>query len=377
MSNHRALIVTHYWPPHVGGIERVAFVQAVALARRGWRVTVATSRLAGDCAVEHEGAIVVRRYPCWNRAEEALNVPVPLMGPAMFRDLVRLGSEADIIVAHGHAYIGSAYAAHAARKLRKPFVLIQHSPFIDYPFPLSAVERLVDRTLGSYVIRAARRVVAVSTHTERFVQSIAPKADTIVVRSGVDQDRFKPPPSRKREGGLPVILTVRRLVPRNGVDVLVRAWRREQLGDRAELVIAGDGPERSTIMGLAAGDASIALRGYVSDDELADLYRNCDVFVLPSRSGECFGLVAAEAMATGLPVIATESGGITDLVEDGVNGVLVPTNDSASLGQAIRVLIDDEGKRSRLSRGALDTASSLSWDRSLDQLEDILVSELT
>ena len=174
-----------------------------------------------------------------------------------------------------------------------------------------------------------------------------------------------------------MILTVRRLVPRNGVDVLVRAWRREQLGDRAELVIAGDGPERSTIMGLAAGDASIALRGYVSDDELADLYRNCDVFVLPSRSGEGFGLVAAEAMATGLPVIATESGGITDLVEDGVNGVLVPTNDSASLGQAIRVLIDDEGKRSRLSRGALDTAASLSWDRSLDQLEDILVSELT
>jgi glycosyltransferase involved in cell wall biosynthesis len=295
----------------------------------------------------------------------------------MFRELVRLGAETDIVVAHGHAYIGSAYAAHAARTLGKPFVLVQHAPFIDYPFPLSAVERLVDRTLGAYVIRAARRVVAVSTHTEQFVRSIAPKADTIVVQSGVDQDRFHPPDLRKREGDLPVVLTVRRLVPRNGVDVLVRAWRGEQLGDRAELVIAGDGPERSTITELAAGDSSIRLMGYVSDDALADLYRSSDVFVLPSRSGEGFGLVAAEAMATGLPVVATESGGVTDLVQDGVNGVLVPSSDPASLGQAIRVLVDDAGQRSKLSRGALDTASSLSWDRSLDRLERILVNELT
>lgn len=89
----------------------------------------------------------------------------------------------------------------------------------------------------------------------------------------------------------------------------VEAWHHGGLSGHAELIVGGAGPEIENIRRLAADDPSIRIMGYVPDGELPALYRDADIFVLPSRSGEGFGLVALEAMASGLPVIATSSGG--------------------------------------------------------------------
>lgn len=375
----RVLIVTHYWRPHVGGIETVAIEQAQRLAARDWDVTVATSRLAGDASRERSETILVRRYSCCNLPERTLNVPVPLMSLTMLTELRRLGSSVDVIVAHGHAFIGSIYAALAARRLSKPFVLVQHSPFVEYPLPLRVLERVIDRTLGRYVIRTARQVIAVSTFTEKFVRAIEPTAPITVVHSAVDRDRFSPScsPLEEHPGDRVVFLTVRRLVPRNGVDTLVNAWRAAGVGLKSRLVIAGDGPEREKIRRIVGEDPSIELRGFVPDDELPDTYRSSDVFVLPSISGEGFGLVVAEAMSSGLAVIATRCGGISDLVQNGQSGLLVDPDDIDSLAHAIKLIADDGALRGRLREGALEKASWLSWDRSIDRLETILTDALT
>ena len=375
MSKGRVLMVTHYWPPHVGGIETVAVEHARRLAERGWEVRVATSRLRGDPARARMGAVDVRRFPCANFPERVFNVPVPLMSPAMLTGLVREAGDADVVVAHGHVYLGTQFAAVAANRTGRPFVLVQHAPFIDYGPVLNVVERAADRTLGRRVIRAADAVVAVSGFTADFVRTLAPGTEVAIVRSGVDERRFHAggstrPPDR------PTVLTVRRLVPRNGVDCLVEAWRRAGLGDRADLVVGGAGPEAEHVEQLAASDPSVRLLGYVPDEELADLYRGADVFVLPSRSGEGFGLVALEAMASGLPVVATASGGIVDIVTDGVNGRLVPPNDVAALGAALTELVDDAPLRARLAQGALQSAEASSWDASIDALEDVLARAL-
>lgn len=375
MSKRRVLIVTHYWPPHVGGIETVAVEHARRLSACGWDVRVATSRLAGDRPREWLGPILVERFRCVNTLERALNVPVPLMSLAMLTALWRRSRQVDVIVAHGHVYLGTLYSAIVARRTRTPMVLVQHSPFIDYGSILNVLEQFADRTIGRWVIRSARTVVAVSEFTATFVRSLVLDAPMVIMRSAIDRDRFSPSQQTPRE--LPVVLTVRRLVPRNGVDVLVEAWRSAGLGKRAQLLIGGSGPEMTRIRRLADGDPSIRLIGHVPDKGLPALYRDADVFVLPSRSGEGFGLVVLEAMASGLPVVATTSGGVIDIVTDGVNGLLVPPNDVRALAHALCELVDDAVLRGALRSGALETVSSISWDTSIELLEETLVKAVS
>ena len=295
---------------------------------------------------------MVERFRCVNLLERLWNVPVPLVSPAMLFFLWKRARHADVVVAHGHVYIGTLFAAVAARLRKRPFVLVQHAPFIDYGRGLNVVERAADRTVGRRIIRSARTVVAVSDFTADFVRSLVPDVPVEIVRSGVDHDRFRAAIGSRPAPPRPTVLTVRRLVPRNGVDCLVEAWRRANLGARAELVIGGSGPEIEDIQRLAAGDPSIRIVGYVPDADLPGLYRDADLFVLPSRSGEGFGLVALEAMASGLPVLATSSGGVVDIVQDGVNGQLVPPNDVAALAEALTRLVDDGPRCARSWPGA-------------------------
>ena len=376
MSKGRLLIVTHYWPPHIGGIETVAVEQAHRLSERGWDVRVATSRLAGDRAIERSGPILVERFRCLNALERGFSIPVPLMSPMMLTALWSRSREVDVVVAHGHVYVGTLLAAVVARRNRKPLVLVQHSPFVDYGFALNVLERIADRTLGRWVIRSAAAVIVVSEFTASFVRSLASDVPIVIVRSGIDRERYSPD-GRTSQRERPVVLTVRRLVPRNGVDVLVDAWRFAQLGDRADLSIAGSGPEEMRIRYMANADPSIQLVGYVPNDELPSLYRHADVFVLPSKSGEGFGLVVLEAMASGLPVIATKSGGVIDLVVDGINGRLVPPNDARALARALSELVDGADLRNGLRQGALESVSSISWDTSIDLLEEMLIKVMS
>jgi D-inositol-3-phosphate glycosyltransferase len=116
----RVLMVTHYWPPHVGGIETVAVEQASRLAARGWEVRVMTSRLRGDGAHERHGAVPVDRFRCVNLPERMWNVPVPLVSPAMLAGLWKRAPDVDVVVAHGHVYLGTQFAAIVARLTKRP-----------------------------------------------------------------------------------------------------------------------------------------------------------------------------------------------------------------------------------------------------------------
>jgi glycosyltransferase involved in cell wall biosynthesis len=157
------------------------------------------------------------------------------------------------------------------------------------------------------------------------------------------------------------------------VDVLLGAWRTGRLGEVADLVIVGDGPERARLVSAATDDASVMFVQRVSEHDLALLYRSCDVFVLPSVSGEGFGLAAAEALASGVPVVATD-GAAAELVKDGCNGRVVPTGGEGALASALHHLLVDSALRASMAGAARRTRPQLSWDRSVHQLEDVIAS---
>lgn len=144
-----------------------------------------------------------------------------------------------------------------------------------------------------------------------------------------------------------------RLTPQKGVHDLLAAWPSvRRANPDARLLVAGDGPERVRLE-RAAPDGVVFL-GHLTVEELGRRADEAWVQVVPSAGFETFGLVAAEAMMRGLPLVATRIGGLVEVVLDGVTGTLVPPNDDASLSAALVQLLGDAAMRERM--GALGRA---------------------
>jgi glycosyltransferase involved in cell wall biosynthesis len=200
---------------------------------------------------------------------------------------------------------------------------------------------------------------------------------------GTDVERFSPVDAAeraviRRRLDLPVdgfiALTVRRLFYRNGLDTLLDAATRVQGLAGLHVVIGGTGPEHAEIKQRIADDglANVHLVGYIPDADLPDYYRAADVFILPTRTAEGFGLVLMEAAASGVPSVATDSGAPREVVDDGVTGLLVPPGAPDALAAAITKLYRSPELLSEMGRAALTRSASFTWDRSIDTLERVL-----
>ena len=383
----KILLVTHYWLPHPGGIEYLAREQAMRLTQRGHFITAVTSAIGDSRPVSRDDGFDVHRIPANNFLERKLGVPYPLFSLALFAHMTRLAEQHDVVLAHSHTFMSSVAAAMAAQRARKPLVAIQHNPHIQYPFPLNGVYAGADAILGRYTLGSAARLLAVSKHTAAYAQTLAPRKPVEVLYNGVDTQKFTPVSADEKSAirqrlGLPpdefVALTVRRLFYRNGVDVLIRACALLKDQKDVHVFVGGKGPDRPAMEKFIAenGLANTHLLGFIPDEDLVDYFRAADVFVLPTRTGEGFGLVIAEANACGVPVIATRSGAPEEIVQDGITGLLVPPENPAALADAITQLRRQPDLRREMGRAARLAAEKLDWERNVDQLEQILNSEL-
>lgn len=185
--------------------------------------------------------------------------------------------------------------------------------------------------------------------------------NTVVWGRNVDTRHFRPDRRttgwRRWLGGADdavIVLHVGRLAAEKNLLVLADAWNRAHrcLGPRATFVIAGEGPEAAT---LATHVPFARQLGFIDRDTLAGLYASADLCVLPSRTETC-GLVALEAMASGLPVIAASAGGLAENVRHDVSGLLVHPDDARGFTHAIVALALDNDRREQLSLGARQTA---------------------
>jgi glycosyltransferase involved in cell wall biosynthesis len=243
---------------------------------------------------------------------------------------------------------------------RWPLVITAHSFFGEH-------EERVIRELMAPNLRAADRVIAVSPHIADQAASLGVDRQRIrVIRSGVDMEGDRPrdrAAARARLGiTQPLVLFVGNLEPRKQVPVLLQALT----GVHAELALVGDGDERDRLRMLAR-ELGIAGRvrfvGRVGAEELHDWYVAADVFALPSSS-EAQGIVALEAMANGLPVVASAVGGLLGTIDDGRTGFLVPPRDSTVLAERLRLLLDDESLRHAIGAAArAHVQNQFTWQR--------------
>jgi len=372
----RILVATHYWRPHRGGIEQVAFEQARRLVKRGHEVAAITSRGGADPAVQDDEGIRVERIFAFNPLEKR-GVPYPLFSPALAVQALRLAREADVVMAHSHAFLSSLAAIAAARMNRTPSLVLQHNTFIDYPQPLLVLEHLADASIGAITLRTATKRLAVSDRTQQYVQKISGR-ECGVLHNGVDAARFHPPGTGERAGlrrsfGLPedarLALSVRRLSFKNGIDTLLEAARLCRGREDLHFVVAGSGPDRARLDRFLTDERlrNVTPLGFVPDERLSDLYRACDLFVLPSRSGEGMPLVVLEAFASGLPCIVTRSGGQEEFVTEGETGWLVTPADARALADAVQAATSE--RLAAMARAARQVAEGLDWELQVTLLE--------
>ena len=374
-------LVTHFFPPHIGGIEKVADEQGKRLAKLGYQVSVLTSKTWKQNERRAEG-IKVFSYSILNLAER-VGIPYPVLSFKAYKNFTEVIKKCDIVHAHGHAYMSSYIACKVAEKYKKPFILTQHNTFIDYQSLLNIVEHLNDWTVGRVVLKESDRVIAVSRKTMEYVLKLgADVSKTSVIYNGVDTNFFHP--MNKEESrdklGLPknktLILTIRRLVYKNGLDTLIEsASLLKQDYPHLLFIVIGEGPSRKLIEKRVRElriDDNIRLTGFVPEKLLPLYYNAADYFVIPSSSGEGLPLVLLEAMACGLPVIATTVGGIPEIIKDMKNGVLVPPRNPKTLAETISKFLSNKEMGLAIGEEARKTVEDkFTWEENIRRLQNV------
>jgi glycosyltransferase involved in cell wall biosynthesis len=225
-----------------------------------------------------------------------------------------------------------------------------------------ALEKL-PRMLAAQVGRAADAMVFSSRDLRRrFLARLAPlESAAVAQRAHVCPMGIDPAPPMAHDQALagPTALAMSRLVPIKGLEYAIEAVR----GTSWELLIAGEGPERARLERRARG-ARVRFLGHVAGQTKSSWLHAADAFVLPSiplASGRTEGMPTAvlEAMDHGLPVVASDTGGLRDVLRDGENGVLVPPGNARAIGLALKRVRD---QREPMSRSARETAAQYHWD---------------
>lgn len=270
----------------------------------------------------------------------------------------------DVIVC-GH-FIAAPAAYLPWRLLGVPYIVFAYG---------HEVRRKRARRPQSFLMRNAALVLACSRFTRSAVLDLGVRPERArVVYPGVDARRFRPidgiAPTRAK-----TILTVSRLADRyKGHEIAIRALPLVKMNCAdVRYRIAGEGPLRDHLSRVAHDvgvESDVEFLGDVADEDLPDLYRSCDLFVLLSRESprdggaEGFGIVFLEAAACAKPVVAGRSGGIVDAVQDGVTGVLVDPEDvDAAAGAIISVLQDPSNAKRLGDAGREMVLNRFTWDR--------------
>ncbi|MCO1618449.1 glycosyltransferase family 4 protein [Micromonospora sp. CPM1] len=338
----RTLLITNDFPPRPGGIQ--SFVHNLAVRQQPGSVVVYASSWRGAEKFDADQPFEVVR--------ERTRVLLPT--PLIARRAARLARayDCDTVWFGAAAPLGLLAAGLRRRAGIRRAVALTHGHEVGWaalPGARSALRRIgrsVDVTtyLGEYTRARLARVLDGPTELRR----LAPGVDVDTYHPEVDGGRVR---SRLGLADRPVVVCVSRLVPRKGQDMLIRALPeiRRRVPDAALLVVGG-GPYRSTLEKLArqAGlERDVVFTGSVPSAELPAHYAAGDVYAMPCRTRnrgldvEGLGIVYLEASATGLPVVAGDSGGAPDAVREGETGYVVGGRDVAQLADRVATLLAD------------------------------------
>jgi glycosyltransferase involved in cell wall biosynthesis len=341
----------------VGGSERHLLSLLAGLERRGVHIRMCVlaagdfRRFTGKLKAAGLDTIVVR-------AGLDLN---PFLIPNLAREIKAFRPDA----VHTHLIHADVYGQAAARLARVPGVSSMHSTHSFY-------RRQPWRTAARVAGHMVRSQIAISEHVLRFIRDLrlSPADRVRMIHYGIDAAEWRPSPQSRSAARAELEISPQdvavglasRLVPFKGHDFVLDGFASAiEYVPNLRLLVAGDGPLRADLEAEARGrfsNGTVRFLGYI--ERMYQFMSACDVFVVPThpRLSEGFGLAALEAMASGLPVVATAVGSLPEVVRDGETGVIVDPGDVSQLAAAFRMLACDDEARIRMGQLARDRAQT-------------------
>lgn len=368
----KVVVASGIWPPDVGGPATHSPELAGYLTSRGHEVVVLTTASAAPAPAAYPVRWVSRAHPPGVRhAEYAVR-------------LAALSRPADVV------YVNSVLTRGAAGSRAPAVVKLTDDPAYErarrlrlFAGDLDAFQRYRGglrvgalRRIRNLALRRAARVLCPSRYLSELAigWGVEPRRVTVLENATPELGVLPSRAEARARLGLdgPVLAFAGRLGPAKALDVALRALARV---DGVSLVLAGDGPERAALEALA-GELGLSGRvrfaGPLPRQDVLALYRAADAALL-SSAWENFPHSVVEALAVGTPVVSTSVGGVAEVVDDGVNGLLVPAGEVEQLARAIERLTADPELRERLAATAAASVEHLRPERVYGRLEEILI----
>lgn len=355
---------TNTYLPHVGGVARSVKTLEDECRKLGHEVRVIAPQ--SDQAEESPDVLRVPAIQNFNGSDFSFRLPAPLIISEFIEKF-----QPDIIHSH-HPFLLGDSALREAWKARIPIVFTHHTLYERYthyvPLDSPALKRVAIQLATEYC-NLCSRIIAPSESIAKLLKERGVLVPIEAIPTGIDTGEFGNADGAafRKKHGIPedclLIGHVGRLAEEKNLHFLVEAVKEElRRSDHVRFLLVGDGPEKTKLLeSLADFPDRVIAPGSLQGCDLSNAYASMDVFVFASQS-ETQGMVLAEAMAAGIPVVALDGSGVREIVEDGGNGFMLPGDTaSADFAEAIRRLVDDDDLRHRCAEGAKQAAAS--YDR--------------
>ena len=370
-------VVASYFYPKIGGLENYAYLLAKRLHASGnYQVSIITSHYDGNgYKKEIIDGMTVHRLPI---SFTLSNTPINL---ACYWSIKKIfaAEQPDIVHLHSPVPYMADVAARAAG--RRPVVLTYHSgSMLKGKWPADAIIWPYENIFLPILFKRANAIIAVSqAFAKRKFPELAGKIHYIP--PGVDLDRFRSTPLPDTTDTITFVGRIEHSSSWKGIDWLLKAMvivLKKYPAARLEFIGGGDavGYYREMANDLGIGK-SVFFQGPQLGQNLVDAYARAKIITLPSTSdSEAFGTSLLEGMASGRPLIATNVGGISQVIEDGKNGLLVPPKNPEALAGAIESILSDRSFAMRLADYGAKKAQDFSWDIQAKKYSDLFLSLL-
>lgn len=387
------MIFDSIYPDNAGGSEVVGYETGKRLVSRGHRVYVLTRRFdSSQLPEETIQGMSVYRYP-WNpNGILGRNLSIVWNSYCLYKKLAREVSFDILYFHHVLPTLGIHLSKISNQQMKVcNFYTPFHEEFLSNATSAAdsifkSVKAAIFFRLESFHLRHCQKIFVLSEYSRNeLLRTYGDSSKQKVSRlsGGVDVERFSHVIDKKRIRtglGIPsnkiVLLSVRRLVPRMGLDILVQAMKKiiEKRTD-VYIIIGGRGPEREHLEGIVKNldlDSYIHFAGYIPDDDLPQYYQSADIFILPSIELEGFGLVTLEALASGVPVLGSSVGATAEILSGLDKDLLLQAMNPADLAKAVLDLISSGKLNEEFSRKCREYAlTNFSWDQTTAEIETV------
>lgn len=367
----RVVVFSTSFPPEVGGIQEHVANLTKSLSARGHEVRIVTARRTRTQPVRDKfaGMDVTRipqiRLPKTQTAQYLAGATAHILA-------LRNRGLADIV--HYHTFWPDVFTAHLVSKFVPTIYTAHESRFL-----LMAEQPNLQRRL-KLALKPFQGIIAPSTELLNVARQLGARREhSVFIPNAVDSHTFSvnlPSGLIRAQYGVSddrvLILCPRRLVPKNGIDFLIESL--PLLADQKSysLLIVGDGPERTTLENRVRAlnlESSVIFAGARSNSELPQFYADADMVAIPSLK-EATSIAGLEAMSSARAIVATNVGGLPEIIQDEIHGLLIPPRDPKALATAIQRLIDAPELRRKFGMAARARAEKeFTWSNAARQTE--------